>query len=93
VRAYQEKEKCISCLTSELQGMRKEQQYRGGYQVPRSLARALRKAKNIDWADEVSTESGSDRVSIYAKVNINERLTRSLPLSVLTPCPAVEAQT
>jgi hypothetical protein len=38
--------------------------------------------------DEVSTESGSDRVSIDLKVEIARIVTRSLPLSVLTPSSA-----
>ncbi len=36
------------------------------------------------WGDEVSTESGSDRVSTQAAFEIARDITRSLPLSVLT---------
>src|ERR1700737_4296875 len=35
--------------------------------------------------DEVSTESGSDRVSIDATIEMVRTMTRSLPLPVLTP--------
>jgi len=41
---------------------------------------------------EVSTESGSDRVSIDATVEISRTMTRSLPLSVLTSPSPIEIE-
>ena len=38
----------------------------------------------MELSDEVSTESGSDGVSIHATVEFARTTTRSLPLSVLT---------
>ncbi len=47
-----------------------------------SLARMARDRINDD--DAVSTESGSDRVSIHATVEFARTITQSLPLPVLT---------
>jgi hypothetical protein len=50
----------------------------------------LRDASRVDYERfdyEVSTGSGSDRVSTYVAVEIARAMTRSLTLPVLTLCP------
>jgi hypothetical protein len=39
----------------------------------------------MDLKNEVSTGSGSDRISIHGTVEFDTTMTRSLPLPVLTP--------